>query len=260
MSCLFSTKDTILKPYDSRSWRYIPANLRRGVRGRVRPARLHLRAPPDRRHRGVSAQVDGGYIWTCESYDGECSPISSRKASLTRPHGQRAVTPDGETVEAEAAHGAVTRHYHQHQEGRGTPPTPPPRLRLTRGSRIAPSSHNPPLAKFAATLEKVCVDTVEAGYMTKDLALLIGPDQKWLSTTGFLGGSPRAFRSRSTHCMAAPRCSPKRSRRRPTTNSRSKCSRPERSYRPFPPPMPFRTARSSMCADRIALLLHRQGS
>ena len=98
------------------------------------------------------------------------------------------LTPDGKTVEAEAAHGTVTRHYRQHQKGEATSTNSIASIfAWTRGlAHRAKLDDNADLAKFAATLEKVCVDTVEAGYMTKDLALLVGAEQKWLSTTGFL--------------------------------------------------------------------------
>src|SRR4029077_10460698 len=97
-------------------------------------------------------------------------------------------TPDGKVVEAEAAHGTVTRHFREHQKGRETSTNSIASIfAWTRGlSHRAKLDGNADLAKFASTLEKVCVDTVEAGFMTKDLALLIGPDQTWLSTTGFL--------------------------------------------------------------------------
>jgi isocitrate dehydrogenase len=98
------------------------------------------------------------------------------------------MTPDGKVVEAEAAHGTVTRHYREHQKGRETSTNSIASIfAWTRGlAHRAKLDDNPALAEFAQTLEKVCVDTVEAGYMTKDLALLIGADQKWLSTTAFL--------------------------------------------------------------------------
>ena len=98
------------------------------------------------------------------------------------------MTPDGQTVEAEAAHGTVTRHYREHQKGRETSTNPIASIfAWTRGlAHRAKLDDNEPLAKFASTLEKVCIDTVEAGFMTKDLALLVGPDQKWLSTEAFL--------------------------------------------------------------------------
>ena len=98
------------------------------------------------------------------------------------------MTPDGQTVEAEAAHGTVTRHYREHQKGNETSTNSIASIfAWTRGlAHRAKLDGNEALAKFASTLEKVCVDTVEAGFMTKDLALLVGPEQKWLSTEGFL--------------------------------------------------------------------------
>jgi isocitrate dehydrogenase len=98
------------------------------------------------------------------------------------------LTPDGKTVEAEAAHGTVTRHYRQHQKGQATSTNSIASIfAWTRGlAHRAKLDDNAELAKFATTLEKVCVDTVESGFMTKDLALLIGPDQPWLSTEAFL--------------------------------------------------------------------------
>ena len=98
------------------------------------------------------------------------------------------ISPDGRTVEAEAAHGTVTRHYREHQKGNETSTNSIASIfAWARGlAHRAKLDNNPQLAKFAATLEKVCIDTVESGYMTKDLALLVGPDQKWLSTSGFL--------------------------------------------------------------------------
>jgi len=97
-------------------------------------------------------------------------------------------TPDGKVVEAEAAHGTVTRHYREHQKGRETSTNSIASIfAWTRGlAHRAKLDGNAALAKFADSLEKVCIDTVEAGYMTKDLALLVSADQKWLSTTGFL--------------------------------------------------------------------------
>jgi isocitrate dehydrogenase len=98
------------------------------------------------------------------------------------------MTPDGKTVEAEAAHGTVTRHFREHQKGKETSTNSIASIfAWTRGlTHRAKLDNNQALANFAATLEKVCVDTVEAGYMTKDLALLVGAEQRWLSTTGFL--------------------------------------------------------------------------
>jgi isocitrate dehydrogenase len=98
------------------------------------------------------------------------------------------MTPDGKIVESEAAHGTVTRHYRAHQKGQETSTNSVASIfAWTRGlSHRAKLDDNPELAKFAATLERVTVGTVEAGFMTKDLALLVGADQQWLSTTGFL--------------------------------------------------------------------------
>jgi len=98
------------------------------------------------------------------------------------------MTPNGLTVEAEAAHGTVTRHYREHQQGRETSTNSIASIfAWTRClAHRAKLDNNAALAKFASVLEKVCVDTVEAGFMTKDLALLVGPEQKWLSTSGFL--------------------------------------------------------------------------
>ncbi len=98
------------------------------------------------------------------------------------------LTPDGKTAEAEAAHGTVTRHYREHQKGNETSTNSIASIfAWTRGlAHRAKLDDNADLTRFAETLEKVCVETVEAGFMTKDLALLVGPDQKWLSTTAFL--------------------------------------------------------------------------
>jgi isocitrate dehydrogenase len=98
------------------------------------------------------------------------------------------LTPDGKIVESEAAHGTVTRHYREHQKGKQTSTNSIASIfAWTRGlAHRAKLDNNAELAKFATTLEKVCVDTVESGFMTKDLALLVGADQTWLSTTGFL--------------------------------------------------------------------------
>jgi len=131
----------------------------------------------------------GGYIWACKNYDGDVQSdtVAQGFGSLGLMTSVL-LTPDGKTVEAEAAHGTVTRHYREHQKGKETSTNSIASIfAWTRGlTHRAKLDNNPALAKFAATLEKVCVDTVEAGFMTKDLALLVGADQKWLSTTGFL--------------------------------------------------------------------------
>jgi isocitrate dehydrogenase len=136
-----------------------------------------------------SLKWSGGYVWACKNYDGDV-----QSDTVAQGYGSLGLmtsvltTPDGKVVEAEAAHGTVTRHYRQHQKGDETSTNSVASIfAWARGlAHRAQLDGNPALAKFAATLEKVTVDTVESGFMTKDLALLVGPDQKWLSTTGFL--------------------------------------------------------------------------
>ena len=131
----------------------------------------------------------GGYVWACKNYDGDV-----QSDTVAQGYGSLGLmtsvllTPDGQVVEAEAAHGTVTRHYREHQKGKETSTNSIASIfAWTHGlAHRAKLDNNEELAKFAKTLEKVCVDTVEEGYMTKDLALLVGADQRWLSTTGFL--------------------------------------------------------------------------
>ena len=168
----------------------VPAGLRRRVQGRVRQAKKITYE-----HRLIDDMVaaamkwSGGYVWACKNYDGDVQSdtVAQGFGSLGLMTSVL-MTPDGKTVEAEAAHGTVTRHYREHQKGKETSTNSIASIfAWTRGlAHRAKLDNNPELAKFAATLEKVCVDTVEAGYMTKDLALLVGDQQKWLSTTGFL--------------------------------------------------------------------------
>ena len=127
----------------------------------------------------------GGYVWACKNYDGDVQSdtVAQGFGSLGLMTSVL-MTPDGKTVEAEAAHGTVTRHYRQHQKGEETSTNSIASIfAWTRGlAHRAKLDDNAELAKFADTLENVCVETVEAGFMTKDLALLIGPDQPWLTT------------------------------------------------------------------------------
>ena len=136
-----------------------------------------------------SLKWSGGYVWACKNYDGDVQSdtVAQGFGSLGLMTSVL-MTPDGKTVEAEAAHGTVTRHYREHQKGRETSTNSIASIfAWARGlAHRAKLDANKELATFAATLEKVCIDTVEAGYMTKDLALLVGAEQKWLSTTGFL--------------------------------------------------------------------------
>lgn len=131
----------------------------------------------------------GGYVWACKNYDGDVQSdtVAQGFGSLGLMTSVL-MTPDGKTVEAEAAHGTVTRHYREHQKGKETSTNSIASIfAWTRGlAHRAKLDGNEELRLFAQTLEEVCVATVESGFMTKDLALLVGADQKWLSTTGFL--------------------------------------------------------------------------
>ena len=181
-----STKNTILKAYDGRF---------KDIFQEIFDA--EFKAEFDKRkltyeHRLIDDMVasslkwSGGYVWACKNYDGDVqSDIVAQGFGSLGLMTSVLMTPDGKTVEAEAAHGTVTRHYRQHQKGEETSTNSI--FAWTRGlAHRAKLDNNEALKSFADTLEKVCVDTVESGFMTKDLALLIGPNQKWLSTTGFL--------------------------------------------------------------------------
>jgi len=184
-----STKNTILKVYDGRFM-----DLFREVFDK------EFKAEFDKRnltyeHRLIDDMVaaamkwSGGYVWACKNYDGDVqSDVVAQGFGSLGLMTSVLMTPDGGTVEAEAAHGTVTRHYRQHQKGQETSTNSVASIYAwTRGlAHRAKLDNNADLAKFASTLEKVVVDTVEAGDMTKDLAILVGADQKWLSTTGFL--------------------------------------------------------------------------
>jgi isocitrate dehydrogenase len=131
----------------------------------------------------------GGYVWACKNYDGDVqSDIVAQGFGSLGLMTSVLLTPDGKVVEAEAAHGTVTRHYRQHQKGQSTSTNSIASIfAWTRGlAHRAKLDDNAELARFADTLEKVCIDTVEAGFMTKDLALLVGDQQGWLTTEGFL--------------------------------------------------------------------------
>ncbi len=131
----------------------------------------------------------GGYVWACKNYDGDV-----QSDTVAQGYGSLGLmtsvlmTPDGKTVEAEAAHGTVTRHYRAHQQGKSTSTNSVASIfAWTRGlAHRAKLDGNAELAKFSTTLERTVIDTVEAGFMTKDLSLLIGPDQPWLTTEGFI--------------------------------------------------------------------------
>jgi isocitrate dehydrogenase len=184
-----STKNTILKAYDGRFkdifQEIFDAEFAEGFKAKKITYE----------HRLIDDMVasalkwSGGYVWACKNYDGDVqSDIVAQGFGSLGLMTSVLMTPDGKTVEAEAAHGTVTRHYRQHQKGEETSTNSIASIfAWTRGlAHRAKLDDNSELARFANTLEKVCVATVESGFMTKDLALLIGPDQPWLSTTGFL--------------------------------------------------------------------------
>src|SRR3954464_4328263 len=184
-----STKNTILKAYDGR-FKDIFQEI---YDGEFKPQ--FEAAGITYEHRLIDDMVasalkwSGGYVWACKNYDGDVQSdtVAQGFGSLGLMTSVL-MTPDGRTVEAEAAHGTVTRHYREHQKGKETSTNSIASIfAWTRGlAHRAKLDDNPELARFAATLEKVCVDTVEAGDMTKDLALLVGPEQRWLTTEGFL--------------------------------------------------------------------------
>ena len=184
-----STKNTILKAYDGRF---------KDIFAEVYQA--EFREEFERRgltyeHRLIDDMVAsclkwaGGYVWACKNYDGDVQSdtVAQGFGSLGLMTSVL-MTPDGKTVLAEAAHGTVTRHYRQHQQGRATSTNATASIFAWTGGlkHRAKLDDNAELARFAETLEKVVVGTIEAGFMTKDLALLVGADQAWLSTTGFL--------------------------------------------------------------------------
>jgi isocitrate dehydrogenase len=184
-----STKNTIVKVYDGRFKDIFQDIFDREFKDRFAEKKITYE------HRLIDDMVaaalkwSGGYVWACKNYDGDV-----QSDTVAQGYGSLGLmtsvlmTPDGKVVESEAAHGTVTRHYRQHQKGQETSTNSVASIfAWTRGlAHRAKLDNNPELARFASTLEKVTVGTVEAGDMTKDLALLVGADQKWLSTTGFL--------------------------------------------------------------------------
>jgi isocitrate dehydrogenase len=184
-----STKNTILKAYDGRFKDIFQEVFDSEFKQKFDAAGITYE------HRLIDDMVasalkwSGGYVWACKNYDGDVQSdtVAQGFGSLGLMTSVL-MTPDGQTVEAEAAHGTVTRHYREHQKGKETSTNSIASIfAWTRGlAHRAKLDNNEELARFAQTLEKVCVDTVESGYMTKDLALLVGAEQKWLSTTGFL--------------------------------------------------------------------------
>jgi len=188
-SVYLSTKNTILKAYDGRFkdifQELYDAEFRREFE--ARKITYEHRLIDDM----VAAALkwSGGFVWACKNYDGDVQSdtVAQGFGSLGLMTSVL-LTPDGRIVEAEAAHGTVTRHYRLHQQGKETSTNSTASIfAWTRGlAHRAKLDDNARLKEFAATLERVTVDTIESGWMTKDLALLVGPDQPWLSTQGFL--------------------------------------------------------------------------
>ena len=184
-----STKNTILKAYDGRFKDLFQKVYEEEFEEQFKKAGIHYE------HRLIDDMVasamkwSGGYVWACKNYDGDVQSdtVAQGFGSLGLMTSVL-MTPDGKTVEAEAAHGTVTRHYREHQKGKATSTNSIASIFAWTGGlkHRAKLDDNAQLARFADTLEKVTVQAVEDGHMTKDLALLIGPDQKWLTTMGYL--------------------------------------------------------------------------
>jgi isocitrate dehydrogenase len=184
-----STKNTILKAYDGRFKDLFAEVFETEFKAEFEEAGITYE------HRLIDDMVasalkwEGGYVWACKNYDGD-----AQSDTVAQGFGSLGLmtsvlmSPDGGTVEAEAAHGTVTRHYRQHEQGKPTSTNPIASIfAWTRAlSHRGKVDGNPELEGFAADLESVCIETVESGAMTKDLALLVGPDQQWLNTQDFL--------------------------------------------------------------------------
>lgn len=184
-----STKNTILKQYDGKFIEIFQRIYDEEFRSEFEKQDLWYE------HRLIDDMVaqaiksKGGFVWACKNYDGDVqSDIVAQGFGSLGLMTSVLLTPDGKTVEAEAAHGTVTRHYRLHQEGKPTSTNPIASIfAWTRGLKYRGEfDGTPEVVEFAETLERVCVEAVEAGHMTKDLALLIGDDQKWLTTQEFL--------------------------------------------------------------------------
>jgi isocitrate dehydrogenase len=184
-----STKNTILKAYDGRFKDIFQQVFDAEFADRFKAMGITYE------HRLIDDMVasalkwSGGYVWACKNYDGDVqSDIVAQGFGSLGLMTSVLMTPDGKIVEAEAAHGTVTRHYREHQKGKATSTNSIASIYAWTGGlkHRATLDGNEALMRFAMTLEKATVDAVEDGFMTKDLALLVGPDQKWLTTMGYL--------------------------------------------------------------------------
>jgi isocitrate dehydrogenase len=184
-----STKNTILKVYDGRFKDLFQKVFDEEFADAFKAKGIHYE------HRLIDDMVaaslkwSGGYVWACKNYDGDVqSDTAAQGFGSLGLMTSVLMTPDGKTIEAEAAHGTVTRHYRLHQKGEATSTNPIASIfAWTRALYYRGTfDDTPAVVEFAETLEKVCIETVESGAMTKDLALLIGPEQRWLTTAEFL--------------------------------------------------------------------------
>ncbi|MEP6827277.1 MAG: NADP-dependent isocitrate dehydrogenase, partial [Aestuariivirga sp.] len=184
-----STKNTILKAYDGRFKDIFEAVYQAEFKTQFEKAGITYE------HRLIDDMVasamkwSGGYVWACKNYDGDVqSDLVAQGYGSLGLMTSVLMTPDGKTVEAEAAHGTVTRHYRLRQQGKPTSTNSTASIFAWTGGlkHRAKLDGNDKLKRFADTLEKICVQTIEEGKMTKDLAVLVGPDQQWLTTEGFI--------------------------------------------------------------------------
>jgi len=183
-----STKNTILKAYDGRFKDIFAEVFESEFKDKFKDAGIVYE------HRLIDDMVasalkwNGEFVWACKNYDGDVQSdqVAQGFGSLGLMTSVL-MTPDGKTIEAEAAHGTVTRHYRQHQQGKATSTNPIASIFAWTGGLKYRGKFDgtPDVTRFAETLEQVCIETVEAGDMTKDLAILIGPDQKWMTTEQF---------------------------------------------------------------------------
>jgi isocitrate dehydrogenase len=193
-----STKNTILKAYDGRFKDIFQEVFDAEFRAEFTAHGLTYE------HRLIDDMVasalkwEGGYVWACKNYDGDVqSDIVAQGFGSLGLMTSVLMTPDGRTVEAEAAHGTVTRHYRQHQQGKPTSTNPIASIfAWTRGlAHRGTLDGTPEVTRFAETLERVCIETVESGKMTKDLAILVGPGQEHLTTEAFLAAVDAGLRA-----------------------------------------------------------------
>jgi isocitrate dehydrogenase len=194
-----STKNTILKAYDGQFKDLFQEVFEAEFKADFDKAGLTYE------HRLIDDMVacamkwEGGYVWACKNYDGDV-----QSDTVAQGYGSLGLmtsvlmTPDGKTVEAEAAHGTVTRHYREHQKGNKTSTNPVASVYAWTGGlkHRGKLDHNPKLIEFAENLEKVCVESIEAGEMTKDLSILISKDQPWLTTEDYLAALDRRLQQK----------------------------------------------------------------